>query len=92
MFILLKGEACFHASDGKTTVLKANQGILIPAGELYSFKAQGDENLLLMRIGCTVAEGMDPLARVDVDGKPFDGYSAENKRQDVLFADGNYPD
>ncbi len=85
VFVLLQGEACFFAPDGTTTVLKAHQGIMLPAGTLYSFKAQGDQNLVLLRIGTTIEAGADPLARTDVDGRPFDGYSPENKRREVVF-------
>jgi hypothetical protein len=58
---------------------------MLPAGTLYSFKAQGDQNLVLLRIGTTIEAGADPLARRGVDGKPFDGYSPENKRREVIF-------
>jgi quercetin dioxygenase-like cupin family protein len=85
VFILLQGEACFFAPDGKTTQLSANQGIMLPAGTVYSFKASGDENLVLLRIGATVVADADPLARIDVQGRPFDGYSTENKRTEVVF-------
>lgn len=84
-FVLLQGEACFCAPDGSTTVLKAHQGIMLPAGTLYSFRAQGDQNLILLRIGTTIEAGADPLARIDADGRPFDGYSPQNKRREVIF-------
>jgi quercetin dioxygenase-like cupin family protein len=85
VFVLLQGQAIFHAPDGRTTTLHANQGIMIPAGTAYSFQATGDENLVLLRIGATVAADADPLARIDAEGKPFDGFSAENKRKEVVF-------
>lgn len=85
VFVLLQGQAVFHAADGRTTMLCANQGIMLPAGTVYSFQAVGDDNLVLLRIGATVVADADPLARIDVEGKPFDGYSLENKRQEVVF-------
>lgn len=85
VFILLQGSACFLAPDGQVTMLGVNQGIMLPAGTVYSFKAMGDENLILLRIGATLTPDVDPLARIDVEGKPFDGYSAGNKRQKVVF-------
>jgi len=85
VFVLLRGNASFLAPDGRTTTLGANQGIMLPAGTVYSFKAFGEENLVLLRIGAVTAADGDPLARVDVEGKPFDGYSAENKRTEVVF-------
>jgi quercetin dioxygenase-like cupin family protein len=85
VFVLLQGQAVFHAPDGRTTTLSANQGIMLPAGSVYSFQAVGDENLVLLRIGATVVADADPLARIDVEGKPFDGYSHDNKRKEVVF-------
>jgi hypothetical protein len=58
---------------------------MLPAGSVYSFQAVGDENLVLLRIGATVVADADPLARIDVEGKPFDGYSHDNKRKEVVF-------
>jgi len=88
VFLILQGRAEFRGPGGEVRVLGANQGIMLPAGSLYRFEAQGEENLVLLRIGTTVVEGEDPLARIDEDGQPFDGYSEGNREVEIVFDEG----
>jgi len=90
VFLIMQGQADFYGPNGELATLRRNQGIMLPAGSLYRFEAKGDENLLLLRIGTTVVEGEDPLARIDAEGAPFDGYSEKNRRPKVIYAEDSW--
>ena len=74
IFVVLDGEARFFGKEGETSVLGRNQGILVPAGWYYRFESCGDRPLVMLRVGAG-----DGAARVNIDGQPMHGLSAENK-------------
>lgn len=81
IFVVTAGEATFSDRDGKTTVLRRGQGMLIPGNYFYRFCATGDEPLVLLRIGGgqrDAAEGrvwMDGVSeqQPDMPGVPVEG-------------------
>jgi mannose-6-phosphate isomerase-like protein (cupin superfamily) len=84
IFLILQGEAQFYGPNGELAVVGKNQGIMLPAGSLYRFHANGDENLVFVRVGAKVGNG-DPMDRIDAQGAPFDGSSEANKHVDPVF-------
>lgn len=81
-FIVLQGKANFTFGDGRTSVVGANQGVMIPKGVQYKFEADEAENLVMLRVG----GGERKLKGVD-DLTPF-GTPKEIAKQ-TSFADGS---
>ena len=79
VFLVLQGEADFYGPKGERKRVKQHDGILLPRGTFYWFKAVGEEPLVMARIGAVVDAAQDALARIDSDGKPMAGNSSANK-------------
>jgi mannose-6-phosphate isomerase-like protein (cupin superfamily) len=91
LFFVLKGQAIFFDAFGGKTKVGANEGVTIPRGTLYSFRATGEGNLVLLRIGSpTDAAGAEDseaypgvpkatLCRNDPSGVEFGGDDKGNK-------------
>ncbi|MBL0420732.1 cupin domain-containing protein [Ramlibacter sp. AW1] len=80
VFIVMQGGAVFHGPRGETREVGRNDCVLLPANAYYWFQAKEDgEPLVMLRIGAAIDPDSDVLARVDAEGKPFDGYSEKNK-------------
>ncbi len=89
MFVIMQGRARFYGAKGKETDLGRNEGIMLPAGAYYWFKAIGDEPLVLLRVGAR-ANRKDPADRRNIMGKAMPGNSRENKRRPVIYRDDAY--
>ena len=50
-FIVLQGKATFTFGDGRSQIVGAHQGVMIPKNVLYKFEADETENLVLLRVG-----------------------------------------
>jgi mannose-6-phosphate isomerase-like protein (cupin superfamily) len=87
VFLVLQGEADFYGPKGELKRVKKHDGILLPRGSFYWFKAFGDEPLVMARIGAVVDPAKDALARIDSEGKPMDGASPANKTVPVILGD-----
>ena len=86
MFVILQGGAVFHGPNGETREVGRNDCVLLPAGTFYWFHAKEDgEELVMLRIGAHIDPDSDVLARIDLEGKPFDGYSEKNKEVPVVL-------
>jgi len=72
-FIVLQGRALFRGPHGEEKLLTANQGITIPAGNIYCFEVVSKENLVMLRIGSPTGTG-DPGDRIDEKGRPMDAF------------------
>lgn len=72
-FIILQGTALFHGPNGVKQHVTANQGVCIPAGNVYSFTVVSEDNLLMLRIGSPTGEG-DPGHRTNEKGEPLDAF------------------
>ncbi len=85
VFLVLQGEADFFGAQGETRRVTKNDGVLLPRGTFYWFKAVGTEPLVMARIGAVVDETKDALGRIDIGGKPMEGNSAANKQVELIL-------
>ena len=53
------------------------------------FEAISEEPLVLLRVGCRVG-AQDAKARLNIRGEAMPGDSQENKREPVVYRDGEY--
>jgi len=87
IFVLLQGQATFYGPNDEQKVVGPYGGVMLPRGSLYRFVSTGDETLVMLRVGCAVAPGLDVYARVGADGRPLAGDSAENKQDKLQLSD-----
>ncbi len=80
-FIVMQGAATFTFEDGRTSYVKAFDGVMIPKNVKYKFHADEAENLVLLRVGGGARDktGLDNLTRF---GTPRD------VNELTTFADG----
>lgn len=86
MFLVLSGEATFSGPNGEERACGPNEGIMLPAGALYSFCCTSDDPLVLLRVGARAHEG-DLRDRVDENGEPLPGGSKKNKFKPPVYSD-----
>jgi mannose-6-phosphate isomerase-like protein (cupin superfamily) len=80
LFVVMQGEAVFYGPRNETREVAKNDCVLVPANSYYWFIAKEDaEPLVMLRVGAAIDPDTDVLARIDAEGKPFDGYSEKNK-------------
>jgi mannose-6-phosphate isomerase-like protein (cupin superfamily) len=79
LFVVMQGEASFYGPRNERRDVAKNDCVLVPAGSFYWFQAKEGEPLVMLRVGAVVDPQQDVLARIDIDGAPFDGYSEKNK-------------
>jgi mannose-6-phosphate isomerase-like protein (cupin superfamily) len=87
VFLVLQGEADFYGPKGELKRVKQHDGILLPRGTFYWFRAIGEEPLVMARIGAVVDAAKDALSRIDSGGKPMAGNSAANKFVPAILSD-----
>lgn len=86
LFVVLQGGAVFHGPAGEKREVGKNDCVLLPAGTFYWFHAKEDEGeLVMLRVGAHIDPDSDVLARIGLDGKPFDGYSEKNKEVPIVL-------
>lgn len=78
-FVVLQGEATFYDETGEARMVKQWEGITLPRGAYYWFKATSNENLVLLRFGAQVNDAPRGDSRVDIEGIPLPSESVENK-------------
>jgi mannose-6-phosphate isomerase-like protein (cupin superfamily) len=86
-FIVLQGEATFHGPNGETRTIGKNEGVLLPHGTFYWFKATSDEPLVMARIGVAAFDGVDRQGRINPDGSEMRGDSLEIKQVELIMSD-----
>ncbi|OXR48082.1 cupin [Pusillimonas sp. T2] len=79
VFVVLQGGAVFFGPNEERKEVGVNDCVLVPSGAFYRFIAKEEEPLVMLRIGAAIDPDDDILARVDSEGRPFDGYSEKNK-------------
>jgi mannose-6-phosphate isomerase-like protein (cupin superfamily) len=91
-FIVLQGEATFFGRPGDSSVtIKKHEGILIPNGVFYKFKAGGDEQLVLLRVSAVLpGTSLDVDDTIGLNGRPLDSYSKENHEVPVTYSFRRY--
>jgi mannose-6-phosphate isomerase-like protein (cupin superfamily) len=87
-FIVLDGAARFFGRDGEISVLSKNQGIMLPRGAYYKFESCGDTPLVMLRVG---ADKEKPeVNRINPEGGPLPGNSAENQHEAGVPVEGRF--
>ena len=86
-FVVMQGSATFYGPKGEVKTIGVNEGIMLPHGALYWFKAVEGEPLVMLRVGCAVNDNPDRYARLDAEGRDLDGFSATNKQVEVQLSD-----
>lgn len=89
-FIVLQGSVRFYGPEDEETVLVANQGIMLPKGNMYWFTAIPGEPLVMLRIGSPNFQKLPEVDRIDADGNPMRGDSKKNKSVPIEFLDGKF--
>ena len=87
-FVILQGAAEFHGPDDETVVIRKNEGIMLPKGNMYWFIAQGGEPLVMLRVGSPNSTQQPEPDRINAKGEPMAGDSKENKTVPVKFKAG----
>ena len=90
VFVIMQGTARFYDAEGTSCELGKNGGILLPAGAYYWFEATSSEPLVILRVGVKLDRSNPDNLRVDLQGKPLHGQSAENKTVPVIFREGAF--
>ena len=88
-FLVLQGSARFYDENGTTTDVNKLEGIMLPAGAYYWFEATSKEELILFRMGCRTND-KDPGERLNINGDLMPGESAENKKTEIIYKDGQF--
>jgi mannose-6-phosphate isomerase-like protein (cupin superfamily) len=91
-FVVLQGQALFYGPNGEERTIGLHEGVLLPRGTFYWFRALGEEPLVMIRIGSATAEGADRFARVSIDGRPMEGNSVENKEVELKLSNRWFPE
>src|SRR3984957_6029007 len=86
-FVVLQGEAMFYGPHDETRSIGKNEGVLLPHGTFYWFKAASDEPLVMVRIGAAAFGDVDRRARINPDGSEMRGDSVENKQVELIMSD-----
>lgn len=90
VFVVLKGRANFYGPKDEKKSIGVHEGVLLPRGSFYWFKADGDEPLVMIRISSTRFDPADPMARfarINAKGEPMAGDSKENKQVELIYSD-----
>ena len=86
-FVVLQGEATFYGPNDETRTIGKNEGVLLPHGTFYWFRATSDEPLVIVRIGAAAFDGVDRHGRINPDGSEMRGDSVENKQVELIMSD-----
>jgi mannose-6-phosphate isomerase-like protein (cupin superfamily) len=85
-FVVLQGEAIFYGPNNEEKTIGKNEGVLLPHGTFYWFRAKGDEPLVMVRIGASAFDGVDRHGRINPDGSEMRGDSVENKQVELVMS------
>src|SRR5712672_1859635 len=87
MWIVLKT----YAADGENGLhAHPNEGVLLPHGTFYWFKATSEEPLVMVRIGAAAFDGIDRHGRINPNGSEMRGDSVDNKQVELIMSDHWY--
>src|SRR5271156_2074276 len=67
-FVVLQGEATFYGPSEEARTIGKDEGVLLPHGTFYWFKATSEERLVMVRIGAAAFDGVDRHGRINPDG------------------------
>jgi mannose-6-phosphate isomerase-like protein (cupin superfamily) len=86
-FVVLQGEAIFYGPNNEEKTIGTNEGVLLPHGTFYWFKAKGEQPLVMVRIGAAAFDGVDRHGRINPDGSEMRGDSVENKQVPLIMSE-----
>ena len=91
-FVILQGEATFFGRPGDpTATIRKHEGILIPNGVFYKFKAGEGEQLVLLRVSAVLpGTSLDEDDTIDLKGRPLDSYSKQNHEVPITYSGRRY--
>ena len=87
-FVVLDGEVTFYDKEGKATVLKKGDGIMLPEGWYYWFENSGGKPLALLRFSAW-KQGRK-VARVEATGRTRGEDATEYEHVDGTPIEGQY--
>ncbi|MCD0501767.1 cupin domain-containing protein [Bordetella petrii] len=62
VFLVLQGEAIFHFEDESSATVRAFEGVMVPRGTRYRFKANEEHgNLVMFRVGAAQVQDSNDL-------------------------------
>ena len=67
-FVVMQGAATFYGPNNETRTISKNEGVLLPHGTFYWFKATSEEPLVMVRIGAAAFDAVDRHCRINPDG------------------------
>jgi mannose-6-phosphate isomerase-like protein (cupin superfamily) len=85
-FVVLQGRARFFGPGGEAQEIGVNEGIMLPRGTFYTFKAVGGP-LVMLRVGAVVDAAKNAFTRTLQDGRAVHGNSKDNNAVDCVFSD-----
>ena len=86
-FVVLQGEGTFYGPNDETRTIGKNEGVLLPNGTFYRFKATSEEPLVMVRIGAAAFDGVERHGRINPDGSEMRGDSVENNQVELIMSD-----
>lgn len=86
VFLVLQGRANFRGPRGEERTVGPLEGVMLPHGTFYWFEAHGGEPLVMLRVGCIAAPGLDVLKRIGIDGQEMGADSKENKQVEPVLS------
>jgi mannose-6-phosphate isomerase-like protein (cupin superfamily) len=89
-FVVLQGSAEFNGPNGEVAKVAKHQGIMLPRGVFYTFRALNDEPLVMLRIGAVVDPEKNPHGRIDMNGKELQGNASDNNAVATVFKAGAF--
>lgn len=89
-FIVLQGRARFTGPNGEIAELAKHQGIMLPRGTFYTFRAMDDQPLILLRVGCLGDGDKSPWGRTTLDGQQVLGNSHDNNSVEPVAKPGAF--
>lgn len=105
LFLVLQGEAEFHFGDGSTSTVRPYEGVTLPRGTRYRFRAVEEQgNLVMLRVGAANIKDSSDLhpkfnipkealsSRSDPQGRPAPGDAIANgtAAQPTVFKKGAF--
>lgn len=86
VFFVLNGAAEFTFGDGDTLRCDRFEGVLLPKGTMYMFQAQGDDNLVMLRIGAgrETPSGVKRAFGIDPNADYGNGSIVDEHHQPIL--------
>ena len=89
-FIVLQGRARFKGPNGEIAELGKHEGIMLPRGTFYTFRAMDNQPLVLLRVGCHVDASQSPWGRITPDGAQVLGNSKDNNSVEPVAKPGAF--